>query len=130
MATGLVAQDDTSRNYMCALYTNSKTNSAYLPQHQRRILRSKGDAIADCMFDFDAPSCFRDIIQVAVGIRLLQIDGRRNLSVMHGDQGGGNAGCAQAPWGCPICDFRLDIGVRRAFSPSANFSARVSMRSF
>ena len=35
----------------------------------------------------------------------------------------------QAPWGCPICDFSADMGVRSACLPSASFSALVSMRS-
>src|SRR5712691_3872301 len=35
----------------------------------------------------------------------------------------------QAPWGCPICDFKADIGTLTACSPSASFNACVSMRS-
>src|SRR5437899_2949537 len=66
-------------------------------QHQRRILRAERDAIADRMFDLCFPADIGHIIEVASGIRLLQVDRGRQLVVLHRDQRGCNPrGAARA----------------------------------
>ena len=46
------------------------------------------------MLDLRRAANFRNVIQVAVGIGLFQIDGGRNLVVLHGNQRSGDTRCA------------------------------------
>src|SRR5580704_1333013 len=62
----------------------NRGGSAYLLEHQRRVFRAKRNAIAHCMLDLDVSARFRYIIQIALGIQLLQVDGGGNLPMMHG----------------------------------------------
>src|SRR5438309_7100889 len=55
------------------------------PQHQRGILRSEGDAVANGMLDILLAACLGSIVKITFRIRFFQIDGRRDLAVLHGD---------------------------------------------
>src|SRR5690242_11714432 len=65
--------------------------SRYPPQHERGVIRAESDAIADGMFDLRATAGVRDIVEVAIGIGNLDVDGRWHLSVLHRDEGCGHA---------------------------------------
>lgn len=60
------------------------TVSSAIPQHQRRILRSERNAIAHRVLDCLLPPNIWYVIETAFRIWCLQIDGRRNLSILHG----------------------------------------------
>src|SRR5580765_7620435 len=63
---------------------------AYAPQYQRGILRPKRNAVAHCVLDLRRAANFRDVVQIAVRIGLFQINRRRNLVVLHGDERSGD----------------------------------------
>ena len=82
------------------------------PQHQRRILRPERDAVAHRVLDRSFSSDLRHIIQIAIGIRFFQIDGRRNLPVMHGNEGSCNSRSSRRALRMP--NLRLQARHRRA----------------
>src|SRR5205085_8333867 len=55
------------------------------PQHQRGILRAEGDAVANGMLDILLAAAIGNIVKITFRIRFFQIDGRRDLAVLHGD---------------------------------------------
>ena len=63
-------------------------------QNQGGVLRSERYAVADRMFDLCGPARFGYVVQIALRIRLLQIDGGRYLAMMHGDKRSRDAGRA------------------------------------
>src|SRR5262249_55039336 len=75
------------------------------PQYQGRILRSEGDAVAHGMLYLKRTPGLGHVVQVAFGVRLFQIDGGRELVVLHRDQRGGDAGCAACP--LRVADLRF-----------------------
>src|SRR5258707_10017903 len=62
----------------------------YAAQYQGRVLRSKGNAVAHRVLYLCGPANFGNVIKVAVGIRFFQVDGGRNLVVLHGDECSGD----------------------------------------
>ena len=65
-----------------------------LPQDQGRILGPEPYAITDGMLDLSAATDVRHVIQIALRIRDIEIDGGRNFAVFHGHQCGSEAGGA------------------------------------
>src|SRR5262249_31382413 len=63
-------------------------------QHERRVLGTERDAVAHGVFDLKRASGLGHVVEVAVGVGFLQIDGGWELVVLHCDQRGGDAGCA------------------------------------
>src|SRR5437764_8937138 len=55
-------------------------------QNQRRILGTKADAVAQRMLDAGFSPNIRNIVEIAIRIRLVQVDGRGNLAVFHCNQ--------------------------------------------
>src|SRR5438552_4065367 len=55
------------------------------PQHEGGIFRSEGDAVANGVLHVLLAACLGNIIKVTFRIGLFQIDGRRDLAVLHGD---------------------------------------------
>src|ERR1035437_2824973 len=56
------------------------------PQQQRRILTAEGDAIGHCVLNVHAAGDIRDVVQVALRVGLLNVDGRMHHAIPHGQQ--------------------------------------------
>src|SRR5215510_12267414 len=65
----------------------------HIAQHQSRVFRSEAYAVADGVLDRSFTAGGGDVVQIAVRIRPVEIDGGRNLASLHCDQSSGQAGC-------------------------------------
>src|SRR5262245_13114661 len=61
---------------------------------QRAVLGSETDAVAERVRERRRPGGVRDVVEVALGIRLLQVDRRRKEPVAHAENGGRDSGRA------------------------------------
>ena len=59
-----------------------------LTQHQSRVLTPKGDAVRKRVLAIDSPRFVWDVVEVALGVRVLKVDGRRRNAIAHGEQSG------------------------------------------
>src|ERR1700738_1547225 len=55
-------------------------------QDERRVFRSKAHAVADGMLNLRSSSHVGHVVKIALGIGRFEVDGGRNLAVLHGDQ--------------------------------------------
>src|SRR5215469_18718578 len=82
--------------------------SASPAEHQRGILRSKSYAVAYGIFDLRPAPDIGNVVEVAVGIRFVQVDGGGNAAVLHCNQGGRDAGSSAGSLRMP--NLRLQSG--------------------
>lgn len=54
-------------------------------QHQRRILGAEADTVADGVLDLGLTADVGNVVEITFRIRNIEIDGRRNLAMLHGD---------------------------------------------
>jgi hypothetical protein len=65
-------------------------------QQHGGVLAAEGDAVGDGMLDVELAPDVGHVIEIAVGVGLVHIDGGRGHAVAHGQQGGGDAGGSAA----------------------------------
>src|SRR5689334_1966113 len=80
-----------------ALPCGNRAISADSFQQQSRVLRTESDAVANRMLNLLPASNIGNVIEIAFGVGKLQVDGRRDLTVMHCDQRGGHPSGATGP---------------------------------
>src|SRR5665647_1010919 len=61
------------------------------------VLAAEGDAVGDGMLDAELAPDVGYVIEIAVGVWLVHVNGGWDHAVAHGEQGGGNAGGAAGP---------------------------------
>src|SRR5712692_8003690 len=88
-----------------ALPTSFPQRSGNLPQHQRRVLRAEAHAVADGVLDLGLATDIGDVIEIALGVTSVEIDGRRDFAVLHSDQSGGESRGTTSALG--VSDLRL-----------------------
>src|ERR1035441_32174 len=62
------------------------------PQEHGGVLAAEGDAVGDGVLDVELAPDVGHVIQIAVGVRFVHVDGGREPAGPHGEQGGGDAG--------------------------------------
>ena len=61
-------------------------------QHQRRILAAERDTVRDGMLDHCLAAGLRDIVEIADRVRSFEVDGRRKLAGLNGDDRSSDSG--------------------------------------
>src|SRR5581483_5094202 len=74
-----------SRNPM-RTHNRRDVASGDFSEHQGRVLRSEGNAVAHRMFDRGSSPLSGDIIEITFRIDILQVNRGRYLLMMHGDE--------------------------------------------
>src|ERR1700756_2934275 len=76
------------------------------PENQSRIFRTKGNAVTHRVFNLCIAPRDRHIVEVTDGIRVLEVDGGRNLVALHSHNGCGASGRAASA--LRVADLRLE----------------------
>src|SRR5271170_734373 len=84
----------------------------HFSQNQGRVFRSESHAIADRMLDLSFAIDVGHVIQIALGVGDVEVNGWGNLAVVHGDEGCSQAGRAAGALG--VSDLRLESGHRNS----------------
>src|SRR5204863_2358631 len=81
------------------------TRSPDSPEYECAVLRSESEAVAERRIDLAAAAAVGNDVQIAVGIRLPMVDGRRQHAAGERERGSGNPRRAARALG--VADHRL-----------------------
>src|ERR1700690_3733924 len=81
-----------------------------LPYYERGVLRSESHAVTDGVLDLSFAPDVGHVVEIALGVGDVEVDGGGNLAMLHRDQGCGQAGRAAGALG--MSDLRLESGHR------------------
>src|SRR6266513_2443657 len=98
-------------------------------ENQRGIGAAKAKRIRKGIFDRSLARVIRNVVQIALGIGRLQVDGRRQNLVAERQNADACLNPPAPPSRCPVMDLVELMGTSLARSPNNLFSARVSMTS-
>src|SRR5947209_20519467 len=79
----LLPEEDPTIYRLCRAYAVPIPCLSRAPQDKRGILAAESDAVANSMLDHCAATGLRNIVQIADGIRGVEVESRGNLSSLH-----------------------------------------------
>jgi len=77
-------------------------------QNQGGVLAGEAMQFATAYFNVKLAAGIGHVVEIALRVGDVEIDGRREEAVAHGEKSAATPAAPQAPWGCPIMLWRDD----------------------
>jgi hypothetical protein len=98
-------------------------------QQQRDVGAAEAERVGQRVAHRQLALCLRHVVEVAVRVGTVEVDGRRRHLVMERQRRDAGLEAAAAPSRCPVIDLVDEMARRRAWSPNVVLIAIVSRRS-